>query len=85
MAAPDGAQQVRVVVVNGFSDLMQDFYSSDNPEVDIEECFTRYRGWLLLHNDRFTDDDAKEVGFKYVLSGTALQLYNDLPVGGYTQ
>ncbi len=37
MAAPDGAQQVTVVVVNGFS------YSADNPDVDIEEFFTRYR------------------------------------------
>ncbi len=43
----DGAQQVRVVVVNGFSDLMPDTYWGYNPEEDIEECFIQYKQWLL--------------------------------------
>ncbi len=37
---------------------------------------------VTLHNDRFVDNAAKVVGFKYVLSRTALQWHNDLPVVG---
>ncbi len=77
---PDCGAQVRVVVVNVFSDLMPDTYSDDNP--DIEEFFTRFRQWLLLHGERFNDDATNVAGIKYVLSGTALQWYNDHPVGG---
>ncbi len=71
MAQPPAAapqQQVRVVVVNAFSDLLPDTYSGDNPDLDIEELFTRYRQWLLLHNDRFNDAAARVAGIKYVLS-----------------
>ncbi len=46
--AADPQQQVRVVVVNGFPDLLPEAYSGDNYDVDIEEFFTRYRQWLLL-------------------------------------
>ncbi len=41
--AAAAAQQVRIVVVNSFSYLIHDAYSGDNPDVDIEEFFTRYR------------------------------------------
>ncbi len=77
--APDRVPQVRDVVVNGVSDLMSNSYSGD---VDIEEFFTRFKQWLLLHAERFHNDATRVVRIKYVLSGTALQLYNDLPVGG---
>ncbi len=45
MAAPD----IRVVVVQGITDLLPDSYSGDNNEVDIEEFFTKYRQWLQVH------------------------------------
>ncbi len=35
-----------------------------------------------MHSERFHNDATKVAGIKYVLSGTALQWYNDLPVGG---
>ncbi len=76
--APATAQQVKVGVVNCILDLMPDTFSGDNPNVDIEEVFTRYRQWLLLHNDRFNDDASMVAGIKYVLLGTTLQWYNDL-------
>ncbi len=37
---------------------------------------------VTLHNDRFNDDAAKVAPIKYILSGTALKWYIDLPLGG---
>ncbi len=62
-----------VVVVNGLTNLLPDSYSRDDISVDIEEFFARYRQWLGIHNNRFNNVS------KYVLSGTVLQSFNDIP------
>ncbi len=67
-----------VVVVNGLADLLLDSYSEDDTSVDIEEFFARYRQWLGIHNNRFTNAVEQVAVIKYVLSGTALQWFNDI-------
>ncbi len=64
-----------VVVVN----LLPDSYSGDDTSVAIEEFFARYRQWLGIHNNRFTNAAEQIAAIKYVLSGTALQWFNDIP------
>ncbi len=45
----------------------------------IEEFFGRYRQWLSIHQNRFGNNAEKVAAIKYVLSGTALQWFNDIP------
>ncbi len=68
-----------VVVVNGLANLLPDSYSGDDTSVDIEEFFARYRQWLGIHNNRFANAAEQVAAIKYVLSGTALQWFNDIP------
>ncbi len=66
-------------MVNGLADLLPDSYSGDDTSVDIKEFFARYRQWLGIHNNRFTNTAEQVAAIKYVLSGTALQWFNDIP------
>ncbi len=68
-----------VIVVNGIADLLPDSYSGDDTSFDIEEFFARYRQWLGIHNNRFNNAAEQVAAIKYVLSGTALQRFNDIP------
>ncbi len=68
-----------VVVVNWLADLLPDSYWGDDTSVDIEEFFARYRQWLGIHNNRFANSVEQVAAMKYVLSGTALQWFNDIP------
>ncbi len=64
------------MVVNGLVDFLPDSYSGDDMSVDIEVCFSRFRQWLGLHQNRFGINAEKLAAIKYVLSGTALQWFN---------
>ncbi len=66
-------------MVNGLADLLPDSYSADDTSVDIEEFFARYRQWLGILNNRFNNAAEQVAAIKYVLSGTALQWFNDIP------
>ncbi len=68
-----------VIVVNGLANLLPDSYSGDDTAVDIKEFFARYRQWLGIHNNRFNNTAEQVAVIKYVLSGTALQWFNDIP------
>ncbi len=61
------------------ADLLLDSYSGDDISINIEEFFARYRQWLGIHNNRFNNAAEQVAAFKYVLSGTALQWFNDIP------
>ncbi len=67
-----------VVVVNSLANLLPDSYSGDDKSVDIEEFFGRFRQWLGLHLNRFGTNAEKVAAIKCVLSGTALQWFNDI-------
>ncbi len=69
-----------VVVMNGLSDLLPESYSGDDSLIDTEEFFGRFRQWLGIHNNRFATNAEKVAAIRYVLSGTALQWYNSIPV-----
>ncbi len=79
MAVPQAAAPPVVVVVNRLADLLADSYSVDDTSIDIEEFFARYRQWLGIHNNRFANAAEQVAAIKYVLSGTALQWFNDIP------
>ncbi len=66
-------------MVNGLANLLLDSYSGDDTSVDIEEFFARYRQWLGIHNNRFNNTAEQVAAIKYVLSGSALQWFNDIP------
>ncbi len=68
-----------VVVFNGLADLLLDSYSGDDPSVDLKEFFSRFRQWLGIHQNRFAKNADKVGAIKYVLSGIALQWFNDIP------
>ncbi len=68
-----------VVVYNGLADLLPDSYSRDKPLIDTEKFFSRFRQWLGVHQNRFANNADKVGAIKYVLSGTALQWFNDIP------
>ncbi len=79
MAAPQAAAPPVVVVVNSLADRLPDSYSRDDTSIDIEEFFARFRQRLRIHNNRFTNAAEQVSAIKYVLSGTALQWFNDIP------
>ncbi len=68
-----------VVVYNVLADLLPDNYSGDDPSIDIEEIFSSFRQWLGVHQNRFAHNSDKVGAIEYVLSGTALQWFNDIP------
>ncbi len=68
-----------VVVFNGLADLLPDSYSGDDHSIDVEEFFGRFRQCLGIHQNRFANNADKVGTIKYVLSGTALQWFNDIP------
>ncbi len=68
-----------VVVVNGLADLLPDSYSGDDISVDIKEFLAKYIQWLGIHNNRFNNAAEQVAAVKYVLSGTTLQWFNDIP------
>ncbi len=68
---------LNMVVVNGLADLLPDSYSGDM-STDIEEFFRRYRHCLNIHQTRFENNSEKVAAIKYVLSGTALQWFNEI-------
>ncbi len=76
---PAAAQQVDVVVVNGLADLLPDSYSGDDLSIDIKEFFGRYWQWLKIHQNRFVNNTERVDAVKYVLSGRAVQWFNDIP------
>ncbi len=61
---------------------MPESITGDNADIDIEEFFSRFRQCEQLHAARFHNNTSKVGGLKYVLSGTALQWYNDIATGG---
>ncbi len=67
-----------VVAYNGLADLLPEGYSGDDPLIDIEEFFIRFRQWLGVHQNRFANNVDKIDAIKYILSGTALQWFNDI-------
>ncbi len=67
------------MVFNGLADLLLDSYSGDDPSIDLEDFFSRFRQWLGIHQNRFANNADKVGAIKYVLSGTALQWFNDMP------
>ncbi len=73
-----------VVVFNGLADLLPDSYSGDDPSIDLEEVFGRFSKWLGIHQNRFANNADKVGAIKYVLSGTALQWFNDIPQANMT-
>ncbi len=79
MAAQQDAAPPVVVVVNGLADLLPDSYSADDTSTNIEEFFARYRQWLGIHNNRSANAAEQVAAIKYVLSGAALQWFNDIP------
>ncbi len=79
MEAPQSAAPPVLVVVNGLAELLQDSYSGDYTSIDTEEFFARFRQWLKIHNNRFSNIAEQISAIKYVLSGTALQWFNDIP------
>ncbi len=79
MAAPKAAAPPVVVVVNGLADLLSDSYSGNDTSIDIEEFFARFRQWLGVHNNRFANTAEQVAAIKYVLSGTTLQRFYDIP------
>ncbi len=38
---PVEAEQ-RIIVINGFINLMSDVFTEDNAEIEIEECFDKF-------------------------------------------
>ncbi len=68
-----------VVVVNGLDHLLPDSYSENDMSINIEEFFARYRQWLGINNNRFSNSAEQVAEIKYVLSGTALQWFSDIP------
>ncbi len=68
-----------IIVLNNFSDLMPEIYTGESLDCDVEEFFSKFRQWIHLHRQRFDNDAAIVAGFKYVLSCTALQWFNDIP------
>ncbi len=80
-AAPASLAPPVVVVVNGLADLLPDSYSGDDTSVDMEEFFGRYRQWLGIHQNRFGNNAEQAAAIKYILSGTELQWFNDIPAG----
>ncbi len=68
----------RIIVV-GFSDLMPEMFIEDNIEMEIEECFDKFIQWKQLHAARFHNNATKVGCLKFILSGTALQKFNDIP------
>ncbi len=78
-AAPAVPPQVNVVVVNGLADLLPDNYSGDDMSTDIEEFFGRYKLWLNIHQNRFANNAERVAANKYMLSGTSLQWFNEIP------
>ncbi len=77
--AQEAATPPVVVVVNGLADLLLDSYSGDDTSVDIKEFFARYRQWLGMHNNIFNNAAEQVAVIKYVLSGTVLQWFNNIP------
>ncbi len=67
-----------VIVVKRLADLLPDSYSGDDTSIDSEEFFVRYKQWLGFHNNRFNNAAEQVAAIKYVLSGTALQWFNDI-------
>ncbi len=67
------------MVVHGLANLLPDSYSGDDTSVDIEGFFCRFRQWLGLYRNRFTNNAERVAAIKYVLSGTDLQWFNGLP------
>ncbi len=80
-AAPAAPAPHVVVVVNGLADLLPDSYSGDATLLDIEEFFARFGEWLGILQNRFGNNAEQVAAIKYVLSGTALQWFNDIPAG----
>ncbi len=74
-----GEPEPQIIVINGFGDLMSETFTGDNAEINVEEFFNRFKQWEQLHAERFHNDATKVGGLKYILSGTALQWYNDIP------
>ncbi len=85
-AAPATAlPPVNVVVVNGLADLLSDSYSGVDMSIDIGEFFGRYRQWLQIHQNRFSNNAERVAAIKYVLSGTALLWFNEIPAANMTE
>ncbi len=78
-AAPAAPPQVNMVVVNGLADLLPDSYSGDDMSTDIKEFFGRYRQWLNIHQNRFANNAKRVTAIRYILSGTALEWFNEIP------
>ncbi len=76
---PVASPPFNMVVVNGLADLLPDSYFGDDMSIDIEEFFGRYIQWLNIHQHRFGNNAEKVAAIKYVLSGTALQWFNNIP------
>ncbi len=68
-----------IVVVNGLADLIPEIYPGDDTSIDIEEFFASYRQWFGINQNRFANNAEQVAAMKYVLSGTALQWFNDIP------
>ncbi len=77
------AQQVAappvVVVVNGLAELLPDSYTQGRYLSRRQRVFARYRQWLRIQNNRFNNAAEQVATVKYVLSGTVLQWFNDIP------
>ncbi len=69
---------VNMVVVNGLADLIPDSYSGDHLSTDIEEFFGKYRQWLNINQNGFANNAERVAAIKYILSGTALQWFNEI-------
>ncbi len=66
-------------MVNGLADILPVNHSGEYISIDIKEFIASYRQWLGIHNNRFNNAAEQVAAVKYVLSGTALQWFNDIP------
>ncbi len=58
---------------------MPEAYTGESLDCDVEEFYGKFRQWVNSHRQRFENDAARVAGFRYVLSGTGLQWFTDIP------
>ncbi len=77
----DEVLEMRIVVSN-FSDLMPDSFNGEGFAYDCEYFYRRFRSWVQFQDSRLPDDATKVEAFKYMLSDTAILLWNGVLAAG---
>jgi hypothetical protein len=81
MEMAEANQEGRIVVLGNLSDMMPEPFDGRNIDRDVEEFFDNYKSWVLLNRERFTNAVERISAFRFVLSGTALSWWRNIPIG----